>query len=174
MGSSGRTTLRTLLWTRVTQVVPAEMAVDRAWLGMRTSDGVGESDLPSDVTEWLVAQGLADRRDGRICPTLRGFLMADRIAAMAALAAVSPFVTYFARETRMYSLVVVLSLLVAWSFVEAFVRPQGIDQPSAPLFADAIEQAASLGPVARRAHSRSPRRGIVLPSRRSRATLSKV
>lgn len=40
---------------------------------------------------------------------------------VAALAAVSPFVTYFARETRMYSLVVVLSMLVAWSFVEAFV-----------------------------------------------------
>ena len=31
-------------------------------------------------------------------------------------------------------------------FVEAFVRPQGIDRASAPLFADAIEQAASAGP----------------------------
>ena len=40
---------------------------------------------------------------------------------VAALAAISPFVTYFARETRMYSLVVVLSLLVGWTFVEAFV-----------------------------------------------------
>lgn len=40
---------------------------------------------------------------------------------VASLAAVSPFVTYFARETRMYSLVVVLALVVACTFVEAFV-----------------------------------------------------
>lgn len=39
----------------------------------------------------------------------------------AALATISPFVTYFSRETRMYSLVVVLSLLVAGSFVRGFV-----------------------------------------------------
>jgi coproporphyrinogen III oxidase-like Fe-S oxidoreductase len=65
----------------VTHVPPAEMAADRAWLGMRTSDGVAEADLPPAVTTWLVDEGLADRRDGRICPTLRGFLMADRIAA---------------------------------------------------------------------------------------------
>ena len=32
-------------------------------------------------TRFLVDEGLAERRDGRICPTLRGFLMADRIAA---------------------------------------------------------------------------------------------
>ena len=31
-------------------------------------------------------------------------------------------------------------------FIEAFVRPQGIERPSAPLFADAIETAASYGP----------------------------
>lgn len=65
----------------VTQISPAEMAADRAWLGMRTKDGVAEADLPPAVTTWLVAESLADRRDGRICPTLRGFLMADRIAA---------------------------------------------------------------------------------------------
>ncbi|MEA3056897.1 MAG: mannosyltransferase, partial [Actinomycetota bacterium] len=38
-----------------------------------------------------------------------------------ALVAVSPFVTYFGHETRMYSLVVVLAVLVCWSFVAAFV-----------------------------------------------------
>jgi hypothetical protein len=38
-----------------------------------------------------------------------------------ALAALSPFVTYFARETRMYSLVVLLAVVVAASFVSAFV-----------------------------------------------------
>lgn len=60
---------------------PHEMAVDRAWLGLRTSDGVAEADLPAEIVAWLVGEGLADRRDGSICPTLRGFLMADRIAA---------------------------------------------------------------------------------------------
>ena len=59
----------------------AEMANDRAWLAMRTSDGVLEAQLPGAVVTWLLAEGLADRRGERICPTLRGFLMADRIAA---------------------------------------------------------------------------------------------
>lgn len=60
-----------------------EMAVDRVWLGLRTSDGVLEADLAParGLADVLVAEGLADRRGGRICPTLRGFLMADRIAA---------------------------------------------------------------------------------------------
>lgn len=63
-------------------VVPAaEMACDRLWLGMRTIDGVVEEGLPASLAdEWLVS-GLAERRGGRICPTLRGFLMADRMAA---------------------------------------------------------------------------------------------
>jgi hypothetical protein len=38
-----------------------------------------------------------------------------------ALAAFNPFVTYFAHETRMYSLAVLLAVVVAGSFVEAFV-----------------------------------------------------
>jgi len=58
-----------------------EMATDRLWLGMRTRDGVEEGALPPDLAAGLVADGLAERRDGRICPTLRGFLMADTIAA---------------------------------------------------------------------------------------------
>ena len=66
-----------------TEISPAEMAADRAWLGMRTSDGVPEAALAParGVAGWLVEAGLAERRDGRICPTLRGFLLADRIAA---------------------------------------------------------------------------------------------
>lgn len=49
-------------------------------------------------------------------------LFGERAAWLAAvLAATNPFVTYFARETRMYSLVVLLSLIVAATFVEAFV-----------------------------------------------------
>jgi oxygen-independent coproporphyrinogen-3 oxidase len=60
-----------------------ELAADRAWLGLRTSDGVAEAELAPapGLADWLVAAQLADRRAGRICPTLRGFLMADRIAA---------------------------------------------------------------------------------------------
>jgi oxygen-independent coproporphyrinogen-3 oxidase len=78
----------------ITAIGPAEMAADRAWLGMRTSDGVPEQLLPREVADWAVGAGLAERRGGqewsgagsarpagRICPTLRGFLMADRIAA---------------------------------------------------------------------------------------------
>ena len=60
-----------------------EMAVDRVWLGLRTSDGVPEAALAPapGIADALVAEGLAERRSGRICPTLRGFLMADRVAA---------------------------------------------------------------------------------------------
>jgi oxygen-independent coproporphyrinogen-3 oxidase len=65
----------------VTAISPREMAADRAWLGLRTSDGVAEADLAPEIAAWLVAEGLAERASARICPTLRGFLMADRIAA---------------------------------------------------------------------------------------------
>ena len=62
---------------------PAELAADRAWLGLRTCAGVAEADLAPapGLAEALVDGGLAERKAGRICPTLRGFLMADRIAA---------------------------------------------------------------------------------------------
>jgi len=67
----------------VVESTAAELAADRAWLGLRTSDGVAEPELaPSPgLADWLVAQRLAERRSDRICPTLRGFLMADRIAS---------------------------------------------------------------------------------------------
>jgi hypothetical protein len=53
-----------------------------------------------------------------------GRALFDRRAAMfaAAGAAGSPFLTYYAQETRMYSLVVLLSLLASASFVLAFVH----------------------------------------------------
>jgi oxygen-independent coproporphyrinogen-3 oxidase len=65
----------------VISVSPAEMAADRAWLGMRTADGVPEDTLAPEVVRFVLDGGLGERRGGRICPTLRGFLMADRIAA---------------------------------------------------------------------------------------------
>jgi oxygen-independent coproporphyrinogen-3 oxidase len=60
-----------------------ELAADRVWLGLRTADGVAEADLAGapGLADWLVAHQLAEPRKGRICPTLRGFLMADRIAS---------------------------------------------------------------------------------------------
>ncbi len=66
-----------------TSIGAVEMACDRAWLGLRTRDGVLESslDAAAGIVEWLVTETLAERQNGRICPTLRGFLMADRIAA---------------------------------------------------------------------------------------------
>jgi coproporphyrinogen III oxidase-like Fe-S oxidoreductase len=67
----------------VAECAPAELAADRAWLGLRTSDGVAEPELAGapGLADALVAEQLAERRAGRICPTLRGFLLADRIAA---------------------------------------------------------------------------------------------
>lgn len=67
----------------VVAIPASEMQMDSAWLGLRTTDGVDADLLTSapGVVPWLVAEGLAERRGGRICPTLRGFLMADRIAA---------------------------------------------------------------------------------------------
>jgi oxygen-independent coproporphyrinogen III oxidase len=63
------------------EIGSAEMAADRAWLGLRTSDGVAEAVLVPSLVQWLLDEGLAERRNAQICPTLRGFLMADRIAA---------------------------------------------------------------------------------------------
>lgn len=66
-----------------TALTAHDLALERAWLGMRTRDGVAEADLApvAAIVDPLVAQGLAERRDGRIAPTLRGFLMADGVAA---------------------------------------------------------------------------------------------
>ena len=70
-----------------TAIDAREMAIDRAWLAMRTSDGIEVAALApaTGVADWLVSEGLAviatDGRADRICPTLRGFIFADRIAA---------------------------------------------------------------------------------------------
>ncbi len=56
---------------------------------------------------WWAGRSLFDRRTAWIA---------------AVLAATSPFLTHFARETRMYSLVTLLALLAVAAFVHAFVR----------------------------------------------------
>ena len=60
---------------------PDELARDLLWLAMRTSDGAPLADVPAEVTAWAIAGGLADARDDRLRPTLRGFLFADQVAA---------------------------------------------------------------------------------------------
>jgi oxygen-independent coproporphyrinogen-3 oxidase len=66
-----------------TAIAAPEMALDRVWLGLRTSDGVAAADLAHlpAIVDWLVTETLAVAANGRICPTLRGFLFADRIAS---------------------------------------------------------------------------------------------
>ena len=88
-------------------------------------------------------------------------------ALAAAGAAGCPFLTYYAQETRMYSLVVVLSLLASAAFVLAFVRgPRASSRRSAStsslllythnwgLFLAAGMAVAWLAAVARRARER--------------------
>jgi putative oxygen-independent coproporphyrinogen III oxidase len=64
-----------------TELGADEVATDGLWLAMRTSDGIPEDRVPAATADRLVADGLAERRAGRICPTLRGFLFANQVAA---------------------------------------------------------------------------------------------
>lgn len=59
-----------------------EDLADRLWLGMRTTDGVDAALLATrpGITEWLLAGQLAELGEGRVRPTVRGFLFADAIA----------------------------------------------------------------------------------------------
>lgn len=60
----------------------ADRAADAIWLGMRTADGVPEEAFSGReaVLEGLVRDRLAEPGDGRIKPTLLGFLYADQVA----------------------------------------------------------------------------------------------
>jgi putative oxygen-independent coproporphyrinogen III oxidase len=62
---------------------PAALAADLIWLGMRTSEGVPAAllDPYPGLARWLVDSALAEPRGEHICPTLKGFLFADRVAA---------------------------------------------------------------------------------------------
>ncbi len=64
------------------EISARELAEERVWLGLRTRDGVLETALAGrhELVSWLVAEGMAERADGRIRPTLRGFLFADQVA----------------------------------------------------------------------------------------------
>jgi oxygen-independent coproporphyrinogen-3 oxidase len=59
-----------------------ELAADRVWLGLRTSDGVPAGSLADRprLVAWLAESGLAEVGPDRIRPTLRGFLYSDQVA----------------------------------------------------------------------------------------------
>ena len=75
-------------------------------------------------------------------------------ALAAAGAAGSPFLTYYAQETRMYSLVVLLSILASASFVLAFVRGDRRHVPLPRPVAGAAALHAHVGPVPDRGDGR--------------------
>lgn len=63
--------------------------------------------LASIPVAFFAARALFGRTTGLVC---------------AVLAALDPFLTYYAQETRMYELEAFLSIVVAWSYVEGIVR----------------------------------------------------
>jgi oxygen-independent coproporphyrinogen-3 oxidase len=64
------------------RLAPGDLAADRVWLGLRTSDGVPAEALAGrpGLVDWLGRSGLADVTPDRIRPTLRGFLYSDQVA----------------------------------------------------------------------------------------------
>ncbi|ACY15082.1 oxygen-independent coproporphyrinogen III oxidase [Haliangium ochraceum DSM 14365] len=65
------------------QLSPQDVALDRVWLGMRTIDGIPAAALARapELVDWLLSERLVTREGERLCPTLRGFSYADRIAS---------------------------------------------------------------------------------------------
>jgi oxygen-independent coproporphyrinogen-3 oxidase len=61
---------------------PGEVTQDLLWLGMRTTDGIEASRLEAAGTDVarLVELGLVESHNGRICPTIRGFLYSNQVA----------------------------------------------------------------------------------------------
>ena len=62
-----------------------DLASDRIWLGMRTAEGVENAAFSGrkQLLRELLRDGLAVDADGRIRPTLRGFLLSDSVARRA-------------------------------------------------------------------------------------------
>ena len=60
----------------------ADLAADRIWLGLRTSDGVPLDAVPAELLDWLAGPaGLAAVDGARVRPTVRGFLYSNRVLA---------------------------------------------------------------------------------------------
>jgi hypothetical protein len=64
---------------------------------------------------YFAARGVFGRTTGLVC---------------ALLAALDPFLTYYAQESRMYELEAFLSLLIAWSYVEGILRGRRLWVPA--------------------------------------------
>jgi len=60
----------------------ANLAADRIWLGLRTTDGVELADVPAELLDWLTGPADLARVEGsRVQPTVRGFLYSNRVLA---------------------------------------------------------------------------------------------
>ncbi len=61
---------------------PHEARRDRVWLALRTRDGISAAELAPwpELVTWLLHGGLVERDGERLRPTLRGFMLADRVA----------------------------------------------------------------------------------------------
>ena len=60
----------------------ADLAADRIWLGLRTSDGVTLDSVPPELLDWLAGPADLARVEGdRVQPTVRGFLYSNRVLA---------------------------------------------------------------------------------------------
>jgi oxygen-independent coproporphyrinogen-3 oxidase len=60
----------------------ADLAADRIWLGLRTSDGIAQGEVPAEILEWLTGPAdLARVEADRVQPTVRGFLYSNRVLA---------------------------------------------------------------------------------------------
>ena len=59
-----------------------DLAADRIWLGLRTSDGVPLAVVPPEILDWLCGPAeLATVEGDRVRPTVRGFLYSNRVLA---------------------------------------------------------------------------------------------
>jgi coproporphyrinogen III oxidase-like Fe-S oxidoreductase len=66
----------------IEELSPGELAADLVWLALRTSDGAPAEALADQpaLTDWLCGEtGLAENRERRIRPTVRGFLYSNRV-----------------------------------------------------------------------------------------------
>lgn len=62
-------------------IAATDFAIERRWLAMRTRDGLPESEGERQPELWsaLEREGLVERKDGRLVPTLRGFLYNNQL-----------------------------------------------------------------------------------------------
>jgi oxygen-independent coproporphyrinogen III oxidase len=66
----------------IDELAAGDLAVDRIWLGLRTSDGVPREAVPGELLAWLTGPADLAVVDGEhVRPTVRGFLYSNRVLA---------------------------------------------------------------------------------------------